>query len=241
MNKNTKHPFRVTFGQQPQRDSMTIRQELSITMCAVHHGTHHRQPRITFQSSIHAKAHGPTQKPFKNPMNYTPNHYQNTDPLEIPKQMASQAGKVLETKHLSQNTEECYTDSKQCTSCNATHSLAHCQEASSIDHQSPKEDSNTDSKDEPGWGEHISPTPWNAPDTPTRWLSTRDNSKALHPTHVSKLTIPRLRYTLELWSHAARRQKRTVPFYDTGIPGFRRQEPSSQHIAKNGPVLQTHQ
>src|SRR5271156_6841541 len=133
-----------------------------------------------------------------------------------------------------------YTDSKQCTSCNATHSSAHCQEASSIDHQSPKADSNTDSKDEPGWGERISPTPWNAPDTPTRCLSTRDNGKALHSTHVSKLTIPRLRYTLELWSHAARRQRRTVPFYDTGIPGLRRQEPSSQHIARNGPVLQAH-
>src|SRR5271156_6360683 len=93
---------------------------------------------------------------LKNSMNYTPNHYQNTESLEIPKQMGSQAGKVHERKHLSQNTEERYTDSKQCTSCNATHSLAHCQEASSIDHQSPKADSNTDSKDEPGWGERIS-------------------------------------------------------------------------------------
>ena len=142
---------------------------------------------------------------LKNSMNYTPNHYQNTDPPEIPKQMASQAGKVHETKHLSQNTEERYTDSKQCTSCNATHSSAHCQETSSIDHQSPKVDSNTDSKDEPGWGERISPTPWNAPDTPTRWLSARDNGKALRSTHVPKLTISRLRYTMELWSHAARR------------------------------------
>src|SRR5271170_3148081 len=142
---------------------------------------------------------------LKNSMNNSPNHYQNTESLEIPKQMASQAGKDHETKHLSQNTEERYTDSKQCTSCNATHSSAHCQEASSIDHQSPKADSNTDVKDGPGWGEHISPTPWNAPDTPTRWLSTRDNGKALHSTHGSKLTISRLRYTVELWSHAARR------------------------------------
>ena len=64
-NRNTKHLFRVTLGQRSQSDSMTIRQELSITTYAVHHGTHHRQLRTPMQSSTHGKGHGPHTETHK--------------------------------------------------------------------------------------------------------------------------------------------------------------------------------
>src|SRR5277367_4891272 len=124
--------------------------------------------------------------------------------------MASPAGKIQQITNPSQNTEARIAESNQCTTCNATHSMAHCQETQRYDHETRKAESDTeidhgDPKDNPGWGEQTSPTPWNAPDTPTRWLSARDNGKELHSTHVPKLTISRLRYTMELRSHAARR------------------------------------